>query len=318
MTADAKIPVGISACLLGDNVRYDGGNKFNLTIEQTLADYLEFHRFCPEVDIGLGVPRNAIRLLHKNGNIICTDSADETLDHTQKLRSSAEAQLQWLQGMCGYIFKSRSPSCGLEVNVYSLCRGKAVVSGSSAGIFADTVTRSLPWLPVVEEDKLADETVRGSFVRRICALYRWQQTMADGLTVARFTDYHARQKLILLAHCQKTYRQMGPLVASANRNNLSQVAEQYLLALMDGLKKPATPGDHLNVLLHIQGYLSDSLPAAEKASLREYFDRYLQGQAPLQVPVDSLNQLFQRYPNEYISRCWYLHPHPAETRSLVS
>ena len=142
--------------------------------------------------------------------------------------------------------------------------------------------------------------------------------MVDGLTVARFTEYHARQKLILLAHCQKTYRQMGPLVASANRNNLSQVAEQYLLALMDGLKKPATPGDHLNVLLHIQGYLSDSLPAAEKASLREYFDRYLQGQAPLQVPVDSLNQLFQRYPNEYISRCWYLHPHPAETRSLVS
>lgn len=308
-----KIPVGISACLLGDEVRYNGGHKLHSYIEQTLGDYFEFRRFCPEVDIGLGIPRNTIRLVKRGEDIICTDSLDETLEYTDQLRRSAQAQMDWLQGLCGYIFKRDSPSCGMErVKVYE-SRGKGlVVTKDGAGIFADTVMKALPWLPVEEEGRLGDAILRENFIQRVYTLYRWRQMLVEGLTVARLTDFHARHKLVLMSHCQKTYRELGPLLATARKDNVQAIADLYLPALMAALKKRASRGDHVNVLQHIQGYLRDHLTAEDKAELRESFERYLQGYLPLIVPITLLNHFFRRYPDEYISRSWYMHPYPAE------
>lgn len=308
-----KIPVGISACLLGDEVRYNGGHKLHSYIEQTLGEYFEYRRFCPEVDIGLGIPRNTIRLVKRGEDIICTDSLDETLEYTDQLRRSAQAQMDWLQGLCGYIFKRDSPSCGMErVKVYEARGNGVVVTKDGAGIFADTVMKALPWLPVEEEGRLGDAILRENFIRRVYTLYRWRQMLAEGLTVARLTDFHARHKLILMSHCQKTYRELGPLLATARKDNVQAIADQYLPALMDALKKRASRGDHVNVLQHIQGYLRDHLTAEDKAELRESFERYLQGYLPLIVPITLLNHFFRRYPDEYIARSWYMHPYPAE------
>lgn len=308
-----KIPVGISACLLGDEVRFNAGHKLHSYIEQTLGEYFDFRKFCPEVDIGLGVPRKPIRLLRRDNNIVCVDSDNDQLDHTQQLRDSADAQMYWLSGLCGYIFKRDSPSCGMErVKIYQTRGDTTTVSKDGSGIFAAHVMQAFPALPVEEEGRLGDAVLRENFVRRVYVMYRWRQMLMQGLSVAALTDFHARHKLVLMSHCQKTYRELGPLLATARKDNVQAIADQYLPALMSALKKRASRGDHVNVLQHIQGYLRGHLTADDKVELRESFEQYRLGYLPLIVPVTLLNHYFRRHPDQYISRSWYMHPYPTE------
>ncbi|MEC8858636.1 MAG: DUF523 and DUF1722 domain-containing protein [Pseudomonadota bacterium] len=304
-----KIPVGISACLVGEEVRFNGGHKQHSYIQRTLGQYFEFRTFCPEVDIGLGIPRRPIRLVKREDEVRCVDFEDDTLDYTDKLTASADAQAHWVGEMCGFILKKDSPSCGMErVKVY----GPGHAPREGAGIFAARMMERFPELPVEEEGRLGDAVLRENFIQRVYVMNRWRQLVADGLSVASLTDFHARHKLILMSHCQKAYRRLGPLVASARKDNVFEVAKQYLPELMQALKERASRGDHVNVLQHIQGYLKEQLDAQDKEELREMLERYHKGLLPLIVPITLLNHHFRRNPVEYIERSWYMHPYPAE------
>ncbi len=303
------ILVGISSCLLGEKVRFDGGHQLHSYIEQTLGAYFSYRPFCPEVAIGLGVPRRPIRLIDVDEGVRCVSTVDQKLDYTQALIDCADAQQSWQQEICGYILKKSSPSCGMErVKIYDGTQ----VRRNGSGIYAAALMKRFPDLPVEEEGRLGDAVLRENFVQRVYVTSHWQALLRNGLSVAALVNFHARHKLILMSHCQKTYRALGPLVAGANRDNLVGLSGEYFHELMSALKIRATRGNQVNVLQHIQGYLKNHLDTGDKAELSETIAQYLRGQVPLIVPITLLNHHFRRHPNDYIRDSWYMRPYPAE------
>lgn len=310
--AVAKIPVGISSCLLGEKVRFDGQHQRDDFVEKTLGQYFEFRSFCPEVAIGLGIPRRPIRLVASDGAVRCVSTVDDSLDYTDALRDIANQQAAGQQSLCGYILKKSSPSCGMErVKVYDGDRPRR----DGVGIFAATLMTNFPNLPVEEEGRLGDPVLRENFIQRVYVLSRWHALEAEGLTVRGLVTFHARHKLILMSHCLNAYRALGPLVAAAKKDNLQMTAQRYIAELMAALKQRATRGRHVNVLQHIQGYLKLHLDGEDKAELSEAIAQYLRGQVPLIVPITLLNHYFRKHPNDYIRDSWYMRPYPA-TMSL--
>lgn len=303
-----KIPVGISSCLLGEKVRFDGQHKLDSFVQRSLGQYFEFRPFCPEVAIGLGIPRRPIRLVARGDEIRCV-STDATMDYTAALRECGNEQTHWQQALCGYILKSASPSCGMErVKVYE----GAYPRRDGVGIYAEALLRNFPDLPVEEEGRLGDPVLRENFIQRVYVMARWTQMLAAGVSVAALVTFHARHKLILMSHCLNAYRELGPLVAGTNKANLTQNLSLYLPRLMQALREPATRGRHVNVLQHVQGYLRPHLDADDREELREAIAAYLRGQVPLIVPITLLNHYFRRFPNDYIRDSWYMQPYPAE------
>ena len=306
-----KIPVGISSCLLGENVRFDGGHKLHSYIESTLGQYFEFQPFCPELAIGLGVPRKPIRLVRTAGDdsVRCVGVVEPERDFTAALTNIAHEQLPAQKGLCGYILKKGSPSCGMErVKVYS---GKMPTT-DGAGIFAATMMANLPHLPVEEEGRLGDSRLRENFIQRVYVTWRWRQMLAEGLSVAALVDFHARHKLIIMSRDQRAVRELGQLVAGTTKANVRDNAPVYHGNLMKTLKKVATVRNQVNVLQHIQGYLKKHLDKEDKAELVQCIDNYRLGMVPLIVPITLLNHHFRRNPDEYITRSWYMQPYPSE------
>ena len=306
------IPVGISSCLLGERVRYDGGHKAHSYIMKTLGDYFEFRQFCPELAIGLGIPRKPIRLVRMDGGEVrCQGINDDSIDVTEELQACAREQLGWVQELCGYIFKKDSPSCGMErVKVW----GKGMPVRDGAGLYAATLAREVPYLPLEEEGRLGDSGLRENFIQRVFTLHRWRLMIAQGLTVKALMAFHANHKLIVMGHDQQAYRDLGRLIAGTNRENLEENSEQYLLQLMLALKKVATRGNHVNVLQHVQGYLKKHLDGDDKQELVEAIQAYKVGQLPLIVPITLLNHHFRKHPDPYIADSWYMHPYPQELK----
>jgi uncharacterized protein YbgA (DUF1722 family)/uncharacterized protein YbbK (DUF523 family) len=302
-----KIPIGISSCLLGEQVRFDGGHKRDAYIVGTLSAYFEFHPYCPEVAIGLGVPRPSIQLVKIGDAISCVGVKDPTLDVTDRLRDFAAQQKDSHAKLCGYILKSNSPSCGMErVKVYA---GKQP-HRNGFGIYAQEMMRNNPLLPVEEEGRLGDPGLRENFIQRVYVYYRWQQLLAEGLTAQRLTRFHARHKLIIMSHAD--YRELGQLLAGLTKDNLLQVAEQYISLLMITLKTIVSRNSHVNVLQHIQGYLKKELSADNKAELCEIIERYRAGEMPLIVPLTLLKHHFRKYPDTYIADSYYMSPFPEQ------
>jgi uncharacterized protein YbgA (DUF1722 family) len=230
-------------------------------------------------------------------------------DYAPALAAAADAQAEWLQQMSGYILKKDSPSCGMErVKVYT----KGMPERSGVGAFAARVMERFPELPLEEEGRLGDSVLRENFIQRVYVYDRWKRLLASGLTLKKLLDFHARHKLILLSHCQKTYRQIGPQLAKVTKDDVATFAGHYICELMSALKKPASRGNHVNVLQHVQGYLKHELTAEDKAELNELIANYLDGTVPLIVPITLLNHYFRKFPDEYINRSWYMHPYPAE------
>ena len=303
-----QITIGISSCLLGDEVRYDGGHKRHSYIEKTLGQYFEFVGFCPEMAIGLGVPREPIRLVRRDDQIRCVGIKDPALDVTDKLRDCADEQKGWQAGICGYIFKKDSPSCGMErVRVYV----NDTPNKNGSGLFAQRVMENFPFLPVEEEGRLGDPLLRENFIQRVYVLYRWRQLVAEGLSVHRLAQFHARHKLIIMSHNQNAVRELGKLIADSEMD-IKRLSATYLDGLMTWLKVLATRGNHVNVLQHIQGYLKRNLDAADKAELAEVIEKYRLGELPLIVPVTLLKHHFRKSPDEYIDQSYYMNPYPAE------
>jgi uncharacterized protein YbgA (DUF1722 family)/uncharacterized protein YbbK (DUF523 family) len=309
-TSDPPIRVATSSCLLGEEVRFDGGHKHNGYLTKTLARYFEMIPFCPEVAIGLGVPRPPIRLMSIDGQVRVVGVADPALDVTEDLVAYGRTVAARLNDVSGYIFKRGSPSCGMErVRIYS---DKGMPMDSGAGRYAQTIMQELPLLPTEEEGRLMDPVLRENFIERVFVYHRWQSLCRSGLTPARLVDFHTNHKFSILAHDEPAYRELGKIVAGAGNADLPQLVERYATLLMTAMKKRATRKLHSNVLTHIMGFLKDKIDSDDKAELLGVIEKYRHEKIPLIVPITLLKHHLRRYPDPYIARQVYLNPHPEE------
>ncbi|HDP88793.1 MAG TPA: DUF1722 domain-containing protein [Thioalkalivibrio sp.] len=305
-----RIRVGISSCLLGEEVRFDGGHKRDAYVVGTLSEYFDFVPVCPEEAIGLGTPREPIRLVQKADGVHVVGVKTVTRDVTEALRAYGEKMAGRMTDISGYILKRASPSCGMErVKVYTEA-GMPVTTAS--GKYAEAFMQAQPLLPVEEEGRLGDPVLRENFIVRVFVYHRWQTLVTHGLTAQALIDFHTDHKYLLMAHDQNAYREMGRLVAQAGNRPLDELANDYVTALMTALRTRATRRQHVNVLQHLFGYVSKHVDAADRAEMIEIIDHYRDGLVPLIVPITLLKHHFRRHPDPYIERQVYLSPHPKE------
>lgn len=309
-----QIPVGISACLLGDNVRFDGGHKRLAFAVEQLAPYVRFEAVCPEMAIGLPTPRPALRLVKGAGEVMLRHSNDATIDVTQAMQQFSEKKIAALNHLCGYIVCAKSPSCGMErVRVYSEKGDSARKSG--VGLFTAELLRQMPWLPVEEDGRLTDPMLRENFVERVFALYELNMLWKEGLTRGRLMAFHSRYKLSLLAHSQPEYRELGRFVAAMDTwDSLDDFAVEYRSRLMTLLTHKTTRRNHTNVLMHVQGYFRRQLSSPQRQELTQLIDRYRQGIQPLLAPITLLKHYMAEYPDSYLAEQRYFEPYPEALR----
>ena len=313
----SKPLIGISSCLLGEEVRFDGGHKQHSYICRTLGDYFDFRSFCPEMAIGLGVPRETIHLIDVGGEIECVGSKDSSRNVTKQLEEVAAAQAPWCQDLSGYILKKGSPSCGMErVKVHHISdKGRHTIN-NGVGIFAKVLMQQFPHLPVEEEGRLGDAVIRENFISRVLIYKRWRDLDQQGLTVNALMKFHAAVKYTLFSHNQQRARALGKALSQISAAELDAFKAKYLLELMEILRIKATRNNHVNVLQHIQGYLKQELSKEDKQELQESIHSYHQGLLPLIVPITLLRHYFRLYPKPYIADSSYLYPHPHELMLL--
>lgn len=308
-----NIKIGISSCLLGANVRFDSGHKKNAYITGVLQDYFEFMPFCPEVEIGLGIPREPIRLLNINNEIRCQGTKNNELDVTDKLFDIAEKQKPWHDELCGYIVKKDSPSCGMErVKVYS----KGIPEKKGVGLYAKRLIENFPFLPIEEEGRLEDAHLRENFIQRVYIYARWKEMLQQPITLSRLQAFHAAHKYIFMSHDQIKAKELGAILAVTKNADMDALAVNYLESMMNVLKITASRNSHVNTLHHIQGYLKKYLDADDKQELTSMIKDYRQGLLPLIVPITLLRHHFRRHPHDYITQSYYMSPHPGELMLL--
>lgn len=306
---DDPIKLGISSCLLGNPVRYDGGHKLDRFLRDTLGQYVTFVPVCPEVECGLPTPRESMHLVG--------DPADPRLvttrtriDHTERMKSWAHKRLESLakERLCGFIFKKDSPSSGMvRVKVYN---DKGMPEKIGSGLFAKAFMERFPRIPAEDEGRLHDPGLRENFIERIFALRRWRSTLEEGQSLGRLVSFHTREKLLLLSHSPKHYRAMGKLVAEGKQLPRAELYDTYEMLLMEALALKATAAKHTNVLQHILGYFKKALNADEKKEMMEIIGRYRAGHVPLIVPVTLAIHYVRKFDQAYLSEQTYLNPHP--------
>ena len=309
ISARQKPKIAISACLLGAEVRFNGGHKESRLCSQALSEHFDFVPLCPEVAIGLGIPRQPIRLIGDPAQPQAVGSVDSSLDVTRPLHDYGVAMAAAHTDICGYIFMQKSPSCGLErVKVYQDGGRPAELSGR--GIYAQAFCAAHPDLPVEEDGRLNDPVLRENFLTRVYAYSTWQQLLRAGITRRSLTEFHACYKYQLMAHHPEQYKILGNMLGSLGKGDPREIAPQYFSELMKALKKCATRRTHTNVLQHISGYLKQSLSREDKQEMQYLIGQYLHGIVPLVVPLTLLKHHFRQHPDPYISRQVYLQPHP--------
>jgi uncharacterized protein YbgA (DUF1722 family)/uncharacterized protein YbbK (DUF523 family) len=308
---DLPIRVGISSCLLGEEVRYDGGHQKDNYITGVLARHFTWVAVCPEMEVGMGVPREPIRLVGDAAAPRLLGVTSGT-DHTERMNDFARRRVEALrrQGLSGYVLKRASPSCGMErVKVYEE-NGTAARSG--VGLFARVLTEALPVLPVEEEGRLNDARLRDNFITRVFAYRRLAALRESGPRPATIVGFHTAHKYLLLAHSPVAYGRLGRLVAEIKRQPLERWLDHYGDVFMRALHVRATPEKHVNVLQHIMGFFKDRLSAGEKRELLGVIGDYARELVPLVVPITLVNHYVSRFEVAYVRDQVYLRPHPKE------
>jgi uncharacterized protein YbgA (DUF1722 family)/uncharacterized protein YbbK (DUF523 family) len=306
-----KIRLGVSACLLGQTVRYDGGHKRDPFLTDTLGHFVEWVPVCPEVEIGLGVPRDTIRLVGGAAapRLLVEKSGE---DLTARMRRYARARVTELESLDlhGYILKRGSPSCGLfRVRVYD---GEGVPHASGTGAYARALTERLPLLPVEEEGRLGDPGIRENFIERVFATARWRDFLARRPGAGDLVAFHTAQKLAVLAHSTTHYASLGRLVAAAGGARLRTRLGEYGSLLMQALSVRATRARHTNVLQHMAGFFKRRLDHDARAELADVIQDYRRGLVPLVVPLMLIKHHVRRLGVAYLADQTYLSPHPKE------
>lgn len=304
-----KIRLGISSCLMGEQVRYDGQHKLDRYLRDTLGEYVDYIPVCPEFELGLGVPRPTLRLVG--------DPAAPRLMFPGTGEDITERMQQWAHERCaalsdqtldGYIFKAKSPSSGMtRIKVYPTVDG-GLPQNNGVGIFARIFMDAFPLLPVEDEGRLHDPGLRENFIERIFVMRRWRAMCDENLSLKSLQLFHRQHKYLIMAHDPAACTALGRLVAEAD----DAKALDYLSGLMDALGKLVKLSGHVNVLQHLMGYLKKELSSDEKQELLDMFSQYRDGQIPLIVPITLMNHYVRKYGVDYLKDQFYLHPHPAE------
>lgn len=315
-----KLRIGVSACLLGQEVRYNGGHKRDSFLMDVLGPYVEWVPVCPEVEIGLGTPRPPIRLEqaapHGEGTSLRLVMPDSGEDLTERMRGFSERRVRELEklDLSGYVLKKDSPSCGMErVKVYD----GGFPGRDGRGLFAESLLRLLPDLPVEEEGRLNDPLLRESFITRVFVHDRWLEGERQGWTRAALMRFHEQHKLLLMARNQTGMRRLGRLLGESGRaSDPAELAREYRRGLTEVLKRPPTRRGHTNALHHLLGYVSDALDREDRAEMVETIERYRLGLLPLVVPLTLIRHHVRRQRVEYLQGQVYLEPHPHEMMLL--
>ena len=308
-----KIRLGISTCLLGENVRYDGGHKRDRFIIETLGQFVEFVPVCPEVECGLPVPRESMHLAGdpQSPRLVTTRSK---IDHTERMVHWARKRVGELEreNLCGFVFKSNSPSSGMErVKIYN---EHGIAQKTGVGMFARAFMDHFPLIPVEEDGRLHDVRLRENFIELIFALKRWRELLDHHQSRGKLVAFHTQHKLLILSHSQKHSTILGKLVAEAKNIPAEQLYSQYQMIFMEALRLKTTIKKNINVLQHMMGYFKRQLSADEKQELLETIDQYRSEYIPLIVPVTLIKHYVRKYDQTYLQQQLYLNPHPLELK----
>lgn len=306
-----KIRIGISSCLLGDTVRYDGGHKLDRYITETLGLYFEWISVCPEVEYGLPVPRESMHLVGDPASPRLV-TIRTGIDHTNGMYKWAEKKLKHLETeeLCGFIFKSKSPSSGIGgVKVYTL---SGMPSKKGIGIFAGVFMRYFPLVPVIDDGRLHDPNLRENFIQQVFICKRWKEFLTKYRKIKDLIEFHTNLKLLIMSHSPKHYNELGKLVAQAKKYQPDKLYYEYIKTLMDGLRLLATIKKNTNVLLHIVGHFKKKLSSDDKKELLEVVEQYHKGYIPLIVPLVLIQHYMRKFDVPYLKRQIYLNPYPFE------
>lgn len=320
-----NIPVGLSACLAGQPVRYNGGHSQSRLCLQTLNSYFHFSTFCPEVSAGFGTPRPTMRLTGdpQQPDLIYSDG-DDSRPLTHQLVSGFEGEMERFRKLDGYILMKNSPSCGLErVKVYQANGYPHTEKGK--GVFARALQKKYPQLPLEEEGRLHDPNLLENFILRVYAHHRFRNTVQSQPTIKSLIRFHSRYKYLIMAHNQQAYRQLGRLVANTEKRSADLVIALYFEQFMDALSVPARRAGHCNVLQHLLGYLKKSVPSSARQDIVATILRYREGKLPLITPItlllhyieqqasfdkSEINRSEQLHLQDYLQSQYYWHPYP--------
>lgn len=310
---ETKFRIGISSCLLGNEVRWNSGHKLDKYLARTLGQFVEYVSVCPEVEAGFGVPRESFRLVGDPDSPRLVTFKSKT-DHTDRMLTWTQKRVGELEKeeLCGFIFKSDSPSSGMiRVKVYN---EKGMPHKIGIGMFARAFMEHFPLIPVEDDGRLNDPVIRENFILQIFTMKRWRDNLARKRGIGNLVDFHTLNKLLLLSHSPKHYRLMGKLVAEGKKMPLGDLYDQYQLLLMEALKLETTIRKNINVLQHLMGYFKKQLSGDEKQELLEAFDQYRSEYVPLIVPITLINHYVRKYDQPYLKQQTYLNPHPVELK----
>ena len=310
---DGQFKIGISSCLLGNEVRWNAGHKKDKYLTNTLGQFVDYVPVCPEVEAGFGIPRETFRLVGdpKRPRLITFKSK---VDHTDRMLAWAKKRLKDLEqeDLCGFIFKSDSPSSGMiRVKVYN---EKGMPHKVGVGIFARAFMEHFPLIPVEDDGRLNDPLIRENFILQIFTMKRWRDSLNRRRSMGSLVDFHTRNKLLILSHSQKHYRLMGKLVAEGKKMPIAELYGRYQQVLMEALKLKTTIRKNGNVLQHLMGYFKKQLTPDEKQELLEIFEQYRNQLVPLLVPITLINHYVRKYDQPYLKQQTYLNPHPMELK----
>jgi uncharacterized protein YbgA (DUF1722 family)/uncharacterized protein YbbK (DUF523 family) len=306
-----KPAVGIGACLVGHQVRYNGEAKRKNQHLESLGEHVEFRSFCPEMAIGMGVPREPVRLVGELEAVRLTDSATQSEDYSAPMQAYARDVLDRNPDMAGYVLVKGSPSCGFE-RVKRYNEKGNVVLNDAVGLFTAELEKLDPLLPLEEDGRLHDPSLRENFVSRVFVYRDWKEFRTEPLSYHRLTDFWARHKYLLMSRDVGACKTIGRLLANSDSVSAEEVASQFITLLMEGLKCVATRRTHTNVLQHIRGYLKRDLGHQDRQEMDSLITQYSSGQVPLVVPITLLKHHFKHHFSGYIERQAYMQPYPEQ------
>ena len=307
-----KIKIGMSSCLLGEEVRWDGDHKHDQYVRDVLGSYFDYVSICPEVDVGMGVPRETVALYGTLENQKMITKRSKT-DWTKKMNHYTKDRIHELtkENLCGYVFKSKSPSCGIgKVPIYSEFGSSRMRHGS--GMFASSFVKVFPLVPVEDEGRLHDPVIRENFIVRIFCFHRLQLLVRKSFSIGSLVRFHTRHKFLILSHSRKKYDDMGELVANAKKIKTAELKTRYSKLFMAALTYKSTPKKNTDVLLHMTGFLKKILTREEKKNILSVIEDYRRELLPLVVPVTLIYHQVKKHNIEYLLDQVYLNPHPKE------
>ncbi|MDA2978957.1 MAG: DUF523 and DUF1722 domain-containing protein [Actinomycetota bacterium] len=309
-TQQARIRIGVSSCIIGEEVRYNGGHSRQRYLTDVLAQFVEYVPVCPEVEIGMGVPRPTIRLVQADDGLQLVDPKND-INWTSAMNRYSRTRTAELgsQDLDGFVLKKGSPTCGLErVKVYT----DSGVGNQGQGLFASALVQRFPFLPIEEDGRLNDPLIRENFVERVFAFRRLKDLFRPRWSARDVVEFHTTEKLLLRAHDEVRYRQLGRLVADVRRIPRAAFADQYQDLFMAAMQRKATVAKHCNVLQHMVGFLRRVDDEPGRTEMAEAIADYRLGLVPLIVPVTLIRHLSRRHAQTLFLESSYLSPHPKE------